>query len=175
MPCQKFHVHLRGFIDQGETKWKSLDGEYELSEQLKNFSEIAKKAQQEYIIEVFYKNNPASLFRPIPITNQESIAQENETQMTKAQILLKIESLLEEMSESIQKKYCGLKSRNRSELLAILQEVRYLFNNEIDDETNTTERINKVCFSISMKVRMYLDINYIITYCITTLIITELI
>jgi hypothetical protein len=79
------------------------------------------------------------------------------------------------MSESIQKKYCGLKSRNRSELLAILQEVRYLFNNEIDDETNTTERINKVCFSISMKVRMYLDINYIITYCITTLIITELI
>jgi hypothetical protein len=84
MPCQKFHVHLRGFIDQGETKWKSLDGEYELSEQLKNFSEIAKKAQQEYIIEVFYKNNPASLFRPIPITNQESIAQENETQMTKA-------------------------------------------------------------------------------------------
>ena len=149
MPCQKFHVHLRGFIDQGETKWKSLDGEYELSEQLKNFSEIAKKAQQEYIIEVFYKNNPASLFRPIPITNQESIAQENETQMTKAQILLKIESLLEEMSESIQKKYCGLKSRNRSELLAILQKVRYLFNNEIDDndlsessKTNTTERIN---------------------------------
>ena len=63
-------------------------------------------------VEVFYKNNPASLFRPIPITNQESIAQENETQMTKAQILLKIESLLEEMNESIQKKYRGLKSRN---------------------------------------------------------------
>ena len=110
--CQKFRVHLRGFIDQEETKWKSLDGEYELSEQLKNFSEIAKKARQEYIIEVFYKNNPASLFRSIPITNQESIAQENETQMTKAQILFKIESLLEEMNESIQKKYRGLKSRN---------------------------------------------------------------
>jgi hypothetical protein len=133
--CQRFRVHLRSFINQEETKWKSLDGEYELSEQLKNFSEIAKKARQDYILEVFYKNNPASLFRPIPITNQESIAQENETQMTKTQILLKIESLLEEMNEGIQKKYRGLKSRNRNELLTILQEVRYLFNNnnEIDD------------------------------------------
>jgi hypothetical protein len=131
--CQRFRVHLRSFINQEETKWKSLDGEYELSEQLKNFSEIAKKARQDYILEVFYKNNPASLFRPIPITNQESIAQENETQMTKTQILLKIESLLEEMNEDIQKKYRGLKSRNRNELLTILQEVRYLLNNEIDD------------------------------------------
>jgi hypothetical protein len=143
--CQKFRVNLRSFINLEETKWTSLDGEYELSEQLKNFSKIAKKARQEYIMEVFYKNNPAPLFRPIPITNQESIAQENETQMTKAQILLKIESLLEEMNESIQKKYRGLKSRSRSELLTILQEVRYLFNNEIDDNdlsessnTNTT-------------------------------------
>jgi hypothetical protein len=32
--------------------------------------------------------------------------------MTKAGILLKIESLLEQMKESIQKKYCGLKSRS---------------------------------------------------------------
>ena len=52
--------------------------------------------------------------------------------MTKAGILLKIESLLEQMKESIQKKYCGLKSRSWCELLTILQEVRYLFNNEID-------------------------------------------
>jgi hypothetical protein len=84
-------------------------------------------------MEVFYKNNPASLYRPIPITKQESIAQENETQMTKAEILLKIESLFEQMNESIQKKYHGLKSRSRNELLTILQEVRYLLNNEIDD------------------------------------------
>jgi hypothetical protein len=37
------------------------------------------------------------------------------------------------MKESIQKKYCGLKSRSWCELLTILQEVRYLFNNEIDN------------------------------------------
>jgi len=53
--------------------------------------------------------------------------------MTKAGILLKIESLLEQMKESIQKKYRGLKLRSWSELLTILQEVRYLFNNEIDN------------------------------------------
>lgn len=85
-------------------------------------------------MKVFYKNNPAPLFRPIPITKQESIAQENEIQMTKAEILLKINSLLEQMNESIQKKYHGLRSRSQRELLTILQEVRYLFNNEIDDD-----------------------------------------
>ena len=55
--------------------WKSLGDEHELSEQLKKFSNIAKKARENYIIEVFYKNKPAPLFKPIPITKQESIAQ----------------------------------------------------------------------------------------------------
>ena len=39
------------------------------------------------------------------------------------------------MSRSIQQKYCGFKSKNKNDLLNILQEIRCLFNeeNEIDN------------------------------------------
>ena len=50
-----------------------------------NFTNLAKKSRQEYIIEVFFNHNPASFFRPIPITKQEAAAQE---------------ALLEQMNES---------------------------------------------------------------------------
>jgi hypothetical protein len=58
--------------------------------------------------------------------------------MTKAEILFKIQSLLEQMNESIQKKYHGLKIKNKSELLIILQEVKYLFNID-DNEINNSD------------------------------------
>ena len=43
--------------------------------------------------------------------------------MSKAEIVLKIETLLEQMSESVQKKYGGFKYKRRDELLKILEEV----------------------------------------------------
>ena len=36
------------------------------------------------------------------------------------------------MSKSIQKRYRGFKSKNKSDLLSILQEVKCLFNEEIE-------------------------------------------
>jgi hypothetical protein len=137
--CQRFRAHLRNlnFINPIETRaiYKSLGEEYELSDQLKNFSYIAKKKRQEYIMEVFYKKNKAPLFRPIPITKEESIAQNKEENLSKKEILFKIETLLEQTNEDIQKKYHAIKSKNRSELLIILQKVTYLFNtdNELDN------------------------------------------
>lgn len=73
----RFRVNLRKFINPQKTRtiWKSLGDEHELNEQLSNFSNIAKKARENYIMEVFYKNKPAPSFKPIPITKQESIAQ----------------------------------------------------------------------------------------------------
>jgi len=78
-------------------------------------------------------NNPASLFGPIPITKQEATAQENEATQSKAEIILKRETLLEQVSESIQKKYGRIKYKRREELLKILEEVRFLFNSESPD------------------------------------------
>ena len=37
------------------------------------------------------------------------------------------------MGENCQRKYRGFMSKNKGNLLIILQEVRYLFNNEIDN------------------------------------------
>ncbi|PKY39408.1 hypothetical protein RhiirA4_452591 [Rhizophagus irregularis] len=54
-----------------KTDFKNLDGESKLSDQLKNFSNLTKKAQQEYIIEA------------------------DESNMTQIEILRKVESLLE--------------------------------------------------------------------------------
>ncbi|POG62788.1 hypothetical protein GLOIN_2v1784863 [Rhizophagus irregularis DAOM 181602=DAOM 197198] len=50
-------------------------------------------------------------------------------------ILHKVESLLEQMSESIRKQCNGIGSKKKSELLAILQEVRNLqsIDSELDD------------------------------------------
>lgn len=106
-----------------------------MSEELKSFSSLAKKAREEYIIEVFYKKNPTPLFKPVPVTKEEAIAQENEVNMTNNEIKFKIESLLEQMSRSVQQKYRGFKSKNKSDLLSILQEIKCLFNeeNEVDN------------------------------------------
>ncbi|POG62392.1 hypothetical protein GLOIN_2v1882929 [Rhizophagus irregularis DAOM 181602=DAOM 197198] len=58
--CQRFCVYLRklNFLNLMETKtdFKSLGGESKLSDQLKNFSNLAKKARQEYIIEKLSQN-----------------------------------------------------------------------------------------------------------------------
>uniref|UniRef100_U9U5B6 Uncharacterized protein n=1 Tax=Rhizophagus irregularis (strain DAOM 181602 / DAOM 197198 / MUCL 43194) TaxID=747089 RepID=U9U5B6_RHIID len=94
-----------------KTDFKSLGGESKLSDQLKNFSNLAKKARQEYIIEA------------------------DEFNIIRIDILHKVESLLEQMSESIRKQCHGIGSKKKSELLAILQEVRNLqsVDNELDD------------------------------------------
>jgi len=100
-----------------------------------NFTSLAKQARKEFITKVFYNNSSNSFFRPIPITKQEEVAQKSEANMTKVEITCKIEAFLEQMSKSVQKKYLGIKSKKRNELLIILEEVRSLFNsdNEHDD------------------------------------------
>ncbi|RHZ80675.1 hypothetical protein Glove_132g173 [Diversispora epigaea] len=136
--CQRFRAHLRklDFLNPVTSKpsLRSLDGEFELSSQLNNFSSIAKKNRQEFIIEVFYKKNPVPSFKPIPITLQEEIAEKNELNMTRVEILRKIESLLEQMNDSVCKKYHGIGSKKKNNLLIILQEIRNLrsINKEID-------------------------------------------
>lgn len=139
--CRRFRVHLRdlGFINPVETRTicKSLDEEHELSDQLKNFGDVAKKTRQEYIMEVFYRKNPAPLFKRIPITKEEAIAQTNEANMTKNELIIKLESLLELTAENVRQKYRGFRSKNKSDLLIILQEVKYLLNEE--NEINNSD------------------------------------
>ena len=78
-------------------------GEHELSEQLTNFTYLAKKARENFIIEVFFNKNPSPFFKPIPITKQEANAQQNEENMTKAEILLKIKPSLNNSVKILEK------------------------------------------------------------------------
>ncbi|CAB5373007.1 unnamed protein product [Rhizophagus irregularis] len=59
----------------------------------------------------------------------------DEFNIIRIDILHKVESLLEQMSESIRKQCYGIGSKKKSELLAILQEVRNLqsIDSELDD------------------------------------------
>jgi hypothetical protein len=74
--CQRFRACLRkdNFLNPINSRivCKSLGDGNELSSKLMNLTDLAKKSRQEYIIEVFYNNNPTPFFRPIPITKQEA-------------------------------------------------------------------------------------------------------
>ena len=140
MKCQRFCIKLRGhkFINPMNirTICQSLWEEYELSIHLNNFTYLAKQAWKNYIIDVFINKKPSLFFRLILITKQEADAQENEKNISKAEILLKIETLFEQLGENTQKKYPGLRSKKQGELLDILQEIKHLFtlNNNFNSE-----------------------------------------
>ena len=89
MKCQRFWTYLWSleFVN-----W-SLE-EYGLDENLINFTYLAKQAWQNFITEVFINQNNSPLFRPIPVLKKEAEAQKSEENMTKSEILLKIENLL---------------------------------------------------------------------------------
>ncbi|RHZ81878.1 hypothetical protein Glove_117g595 [Diversispora epigaea] len=70
---------------------------------------------------------------------QEVDMQDNKENMTKAEISLKIETLLEQLSETAQKKYFRFRSKKRDELLSILQEIKCLFNS--DNEFNNQDSL----------------------------------
>ena len=55
-----------------------------MSAKLINFTDLAKKAREKYMIDVFHNNNAVSLFRPIPIIKQEAIAQEDDANLSKS-------------------------------------------------------------------------------------------
>ena len=109
-----------------------------------NLTDLAKKSRQEYIIEVFYNNNPTPFFRPIPITKQEAVAQEDEANMPKGEITFKIEALLGQMSESLRKRYSNMKSRRRDELLKILEEVKALFNSDNNNKVDSHDCVDSI-------------------------------
>ncbi|RIB02044.1 hypothetical protein C2G38_2292881 [Gigaspora rosea] len=75
----------------------------------------------------------------IPITKQEAIKQISKVTMTNPEIICKIETLLEQASDSVRKKYHGIKSKKCSELLVILEEIRSLFNSDELDDSECTE------------------------------------
>jgi len=120
---------LRKFINPQKTRiiWKSLGDEHELSEQLKILVILQKKPEKIILWKFFIKINQLLYSNPFQLQNKNPLLNN--------EIKFKIESLLEQMSRSVQQKYCGFKSKNKNDLLNMLQEIKCLFNeeNEIDN------------------------------------------
>lgn len=143
LESQRFRTQLRKtrfLYPQDEDRiFESLDGEYLLSEQLKNFSNLACERRITFIKE-FFSNNKTSLHRPIPITVQEADAATGEDNMTKSELLTVINSLLDSMDSSGRPKYRGLQQKTRNQLREILQNLKDLQNEseeELEEEAET--------------------------------------
>ena len=134
---QRFRIRLRkdSFFNPNESRTicKSLEGQ-ELSAQFMDFTNLAKQARKDHVTNFFCDKPSNSFFKLIPVTKQEEIAQQSEKNMSKAEIIAKIEAFFEQAGESVRKKYRGFKQQKKDELLIILEEVRSLFNsgNEFD-------------------------------------------
>ncbi|CAG8782936.1 46077_t:CDS:2, partial [Gigaspora margarita] len=112
-----------GFLNSQDDNrtFKSLGGEHLLSEQLKNFSNLACERRIKLINETFKDSKSNSSPRPIPITAQEAAAAMDEKNMTKKELLAIINSLLNSINTSDCPSYRGLLQKTNAELLEILQ------------------------------------------------------
>ncbi|RIB04263.1 hypothetical protein C2G38_2284631 [Gigaspora rosea] len=113
---------------------KSLEDEHLLSEKLKNFSDLACERRIKFNNETFKENRPNHSLRPIPVTAQEEAAAMDEANMSKEELPLIINSLLNSVNISDRPKYRGLKQRNRTQLQEILQNIRDLHNEQDEPE-----------------------------------------
>ncbi|RIB04656.1 hypothetical protein C2G38_2221792 [Gigaspora rosea] len=90
-----------------ESQFESFEEEHSLSEQLKNFSNLACERRIAFIKKTF-ENNKSSLPPPIPVTTQEEKAAMSEENMSKAELLTTINSLLTSINTSDCIKYRSL-------------------------------------------------------------------
>ncbi|RIB16285.1 hypothetical protein C2G38_2038690 [Gigaspora rosea] len=143
--CTKFiklrHIlfNIIGYTDNkssggNDRTFKSLGDEHLLSEKLKNFRDLACERRIKFINETFKENRPNHSLRPIPVTAQEEAAAMDEANMSKEELLLIINSLLNSVNISDHPKYHGLKQRNRTQLQEILQNIRDLHNEQDEPE-----------------------------------------
>jgi len=97
-----------------------------------NFYWFSKESSTGIYYWSFHNNNPASLFRPIPITKQEATAQEMKQICPEQKLFWSPWTDEQECSE----RYGRIKSKRHGE---ILEEVRFLFNSEIENEFEKPE------------------------------------
>jgi hypothetical protein len=132
-------VELRkaGFLDPFEPNraFESLDKNNKLSEPMKSFSSTAKAYRIDLIKEKLGSIKPSGITRIIPITVEEE-KQLSENSMTKKELILIIQSLIDETNHPPQFK--GLASKRKEELRLILQQVKDIRNGTDNGEVEET-------------------------------------
>ncbi|RHZ87939.1 hypothetical protein Glove_28g31 [Diversispora epigaea] len=115
--------------------FQSMNGEYILSEKMKQFSEIAREKRIEFIKVTLIEKRTPKIWQPIPITQEEANVLRSETALTRSQIISIISSLIPSLNNSDQLRFKGFTNKTRDELIIILQEVRDLLaGNNLHEE-----------------------------------------
>ena len=70
----------------------------------------------------------------IPVTADEEEKQSTESSMSKKELLSIIQTLLGSLNEANRPQFKGIKSKNKDELLSILQQVKDLYNGNDNNE-----------------------------------------
>ncbi|RHZ76665.1 hypothetical protein Glove_194g90 [Diversispora epigaea] len=115
--------------------FQNISGESILSEELKNFTEIARRKRIEFIGEKLSKKTS---WHPIPITCEEANLQKSESSLTKSQILSIINSLIPSLDDSDRLRFRSLSNKSHDELMNILQKIRNL----LAESSNTNKKID---------------------------------
>ncbi|CAG8853107.1 43593_t:CDS:1, partial [Gigaspora margarita] len=115
----------------------NLNGNINLSEEIKSFSALAQEKRQRFIRNTLLQQASMDIWHLIPVTEQEANALNDKSRMRKEELIAIINSVLVSIPESQRSKYTNLKNKSKAILLTILQKIRDLSNDkEIVDEEN---------------------------------------
>ncbi|CAG8699879.1 310_t:CDS:2, partial [Dentiscutata erythropus] len=137
---QRFRIYLRKkqFLNPEKINktMTNLDGDINLSDEIKSFSMLAQEKRQIFIRNTLLQQTSTDIWHPIPVTEQEADALSNENTMRKEELFAIFNSVLVLLPESQHTKYTNLKNKTKVMLLTILQEIQDLNNAEeiVDDE-----------------------------------------
>ncbi|CAG8675408.1 11438_t:CDS:2, partial [Racocetra fulgida] len=116
--------------------FQSISGEWALSEEMKQFSEIACTKRIEFINAKLIKKNSLGAWHPIPITCEEADLQKNDSSLTRPQILSIINSLIPLLGDADRSRFRSLSNKSRDNLMNILQEIRNILANNSSNTNN---------------------------------------
>jgi hypothetical protein len=125
---QRFRVELRKNQFFTKSHFKNLKDDVILSEKMKNFSYLAKEKRNTLLKEILLQEASTSTWHPIPITEQEETAQQDEKNMNKKELLSIINSIFFSLPETLRPKYNSLNNKTKGNLLIILQELRNIYD-----------------------------------------------
>ncbi|KAF0478013.1 hypothetical protein F8M41_024116 [Gigaspora margarita] len=144
---QHFRIYLRKkqFLNPIiNNTFTYLDGNANLSEEMKSFSILAQEKRQTFIKNTLLQKTK-TVWQAIPVTEQEAETLKNETTMKKEELISIINSILVSFPESQRLKYTNLKNKTKTKLLMILQEIHGLNDTEeaLDEEYEGNEPANE--------------------------------
>ncbi|KAF0493367.1 hypothetical protein F8M41_021398 [Gigaspora margarita] len=101
----------------------NLDGNINLSNEMKSFSMLAQEKRQIFIRKTLLQQTDTNILCSVLVTEQKANALKIENTMKKEELIAIINSVLVLFPESQHAKYANLKNKPKGILLTVLQEI----------------------------------------------------